>query len=616
MLSYFPRFYDDELLYSAISRYHIISGNQNYKTTVKEIFNSDKQTPILEFTSNLSNLIDKLPAEGVTESKGIIQRNTIFPLYSPFLPETRKQSIIRKMLYSDGKGLKTEIGMVAGSICSKDDLMYCPLCSKEENERYGEAYFHRLHQVQGVLVCLIHKCFLKNYPIKRNMESRVKYIRLDNSILDQRVEYVVSSDDKLIKIAQNIKYILDSDLESFNQEKIHRRYIEFLRKKGFLNVNNRIKQRKVYEKFNAFFGEDLLNRLESNIDFNNEYNWLKVLLRKPKRVVHPLRQVLFIMFICENIEQFFLNNINEDNTQRYPCLNHFCKNYNKLNVNNYKITPDYKTREPIITVKCTCGFVYSRKTNKDIYTAGRIKEYGPLWEGNLRSLLMEQKYSLRSLGRLMKCDPKTIIRYADKLKLKHLIDTNMKISYKETIVTPSISVNPEKYKEDIVNFRSINSDVCRTDIRTQLSKQYMWLYKHDKRWLNENLPPKKKRVSINKNYRVNWEKRDEDILILLKKHYNSITKMEKRSRITKSIIARRTGKLAILESHVDRLPKCKEYISEITETVEEFQIYRVNKVIKDMFFKNQELKRWEIIRKAGLRSGFSKRVAQIIDGEA
>lgn len=613
MLGYFPRFYNDELLYSIISRYHMASGNQNYKITLEEMFNCNKLVPILEFASNLSELINNLPANFEIESKNIVQNHTIFPLYSPFLPEERKQSIIKTMLYNDGRGLKTKIGMIAGSICKKDDLMYCPQCSKEEYEKYGESYFHRLHQAQGVLTCPIHRCLLKKYPLIRNNQSRIKYIKFDNSILDENVEYVARSNDMLIKIAKNVAYILNNDLNNYNQEKVHKKYMGLLRKRGFLSFNNKIKQREIYEKFTCYFGEDLLNALESNVDYNNEYNWLKVLLRNSKRVVHPLRQILFIMFINESTEEFFSDDTHEDTVQRYPCLNHFCENYNKLNIDDYKITADYKTREPIITVKCTCGFVYSRRLYKDIYTVGRIKEYGELWERNLYNLLIEKKYNIKSLAKMMKCDPKTIVRYSDKLGLRKFLNTNMNIKYKEKSEPHNIVVDSKEYKENILNYIKQNYNASIQNIKNHLYKQYIWLYRNDRQWLDENLPQKKK-ASLSVGYgRVDWNKRDDEILILLKEEYKNILMIEKRPRITKSFISRRIGKLAILEKHLNNLPKCKRYINDVIETVEQYQIYRINNVAQAMIEEGEEAKRWKIIKKAGLRLEITEKVSNAID---
>ena len=43
---------------------------------------------------------------------------------------------------------------------SKQLLKFCPACFENDISRYGEAYWHRTHQIPGILVCLEHKTLL------------------------------------------------------------------------------------------------------------------------------------------------------------------------------------------------------------------------------------------------------------------------------------------------------------------------------------------------------------------------------------------------------------------------------------------------------------------------
>ena len=77
-----------------------------------------------------------------------------------------------------------------------------------------------------------------------------------------------------------------------------------------LKGNNTVNQRKLYEEFISYYGKKFLKQLYSEIDYSKEYNWLKVISRKSKRTSHPLRHLLFINFLCDNIGKFF-NEINQ-----------------------------------------------------------------------------------------------------------------------------------------------------------------------------------------------------------------------------------------------------------------------------------------------------------------
>ena len=143
MIDFFTDPYKDELIYSAIARYHFYSGNVDYKDTIEECFGKRSVVPILELAGRLDYLAGQLG--GTYTSDKIIKDNTILPYYAPFMDKDRREDVINKMKSDGGISLYTEIGIVAGSVCKKNHIYYCPYCAKDEVEKYGEAYIHREH---------------------------------------------------------------------------------------------------------------------------------------------------------------------------------------------------------------------------------------------------------------------------------------------------------------------------------------------------------------------------------------------------------------------------------------------------------------------------------------
>src|SRR5712692_7659464 len=45
-------------------------------------------------------------------------------------------------------------------------LRYCPACAAGERSRFGECYWHRLHQVPGALLCAEHDLLLEYVPLR------------------------------------------------------------------------------------------------------------------------------------------------------------------------------------------------------------------------------------------------------------------------------------------------------------------------------------------------------------------------------------------------------------------------------------------------------------------
>lgn len=209
---------------------------------------------------------------------------------------------------------------------------------------------------------------------------------------------------------------------------------------------------------------------------------------------------------------------------------------------------------------------------------------------------------------MMGCDVKTVVRYGEKLGLKHMLSTMMKTSYNDDEKKSYSKVNADEYKEDILNAIRDNPLITRQEVREKLSKQYIWLYKNDRIWFENSMPKRKNSNGNNGNMNVCWEDRDNTILELLKKEYNMLMQMNGNKRITKSLLGRRINMLALIEKKLDKLPKSKKFLDEVLESVEDYQIRRIDKVCSAMKEDGEELLKWKIIKRAGLRDSYAERL--------
>ena len=50
-------------------------------------------------------------------------------------------------------------------------LKYCPLCVQEDRDKYGEAYWHRKHQIRNMLVCPKHHSYLEESDVLAKSEK-------------------------------------------------------------------------------------------------------------------------------------------------------------------------------------------------------------------------------------------------------------------------------------------------------------------------------------------------------------------------------------------------------------------------------------------------------------
>ena len=100
---------------------------------------------------------------------------------------------------------------------------------------------------------------------------------------------------------------------------------------------------------------------------------------------------------------------------------------------------------------------------------------------------------------------------------------------------------------------------------------------------------------------------------MLTKKYNEIKAMEKPLRITNSSLAKPLGILANIQKKINKLPKTKEFLENVYESIEEFQLRRCKYVIDQLVEDEKELKLWQVQRIAAIRTNeFNKLKEKLI----
>lgn len=91
----------------------------------------------------------------------IILNHTMFPYYGRFLLPKRKREIFRSLCSND------HVHSILLQTPNQSDggvryLRYCPMCAAQDRGRYGEAFWHRAHQIPNLISCPFHGCYLLN----------------------------------------------------------------------------------------------------------------------------------------------------------------------------------------------------------------------------------------------------------------------------------------------------------------------------------------------------------------------------------------------------------------------------------------------------------------------
>lgn len=610
---FFPSLFPDEILYSALSRYHRDSGNENHKLTMEDLFGDLRVCASLLFPSHLKSLCDRMPSGSLLSTEELIIDHTFLPYYTPFIPEKRNLEMKETMMLDKGTSVYMLLGKPASTVKPQQGLKYCPACVIRDRELYGEAYWHRTHQAEGVLVCNYHpNALITTNLIHAKQRNRHEFMSLESALDNEDLQYNLvppETFNDLKFIAEQTNLLLSNNWSPFGLDKINQFYVSKLQHRGLSSHTGRIRWADLIPAFSQFFGGKFLMRLQSHIDPSQEATWLHKLLRKPRVTCHPLRHLLVLRFLGETIESM-VNQISDTKISYepfgkgpWPCLNKAANHYKDPVISTCEITRCSKTRQPVVTFSCTCGFVYSRKgpdnSIDDHFKIGRIKNFGEVWNEKLK-ILSQQDLSIREMAKRLGCDPKTVV--------SRILDNKA--------ITPALdAVEQEiiRYKEEWNELISINSELSVTELRKRNQAVYTWLYRHDREWLHEHSPVNK--TSILKHERINWKERDHQIakeveLAAIEILYENSNKL---IRVTKNEIGRRIGKLPLLYNVLYKLPETAKQLDIVLETVEDFQIRRVNHKAVELKNANAIIKRWELIRVSGLKEKFIETHREVID---
>jgi len=496
-ISHFPDFLPDETVFSVASRYLDRMQFTSPSIVGQHFFGKNVKGVVTELPSNLDHLIQFLPPYHRYTADMIINQYTLFPLYAPFLCREQTQTL-RQRMKADGTGAYWIAGLVQSKIPRPRRLRYCSECVKKDRLVYGECYWHRVHQIPGVLVCPTHEIMLESSGVNMQLGERfIPYSSAERSI-HTLSPGIVSADfqDILVKLAKNAKWMLDNPVFT-EQEDIKKRYLKLFEDCDFITFTGKLRYTRLKKAVLDYYSAQLLEHLNCGI-VPSKKNWLA----SWATMQHPLYHLLLLQFFCETAQEFFVQRqdhsdllYNPPQNGRltngpWPCLNPLCLHYKDLVINTCAIKRGNQNTS-IATFSCSCGFTYSRTisdVNRDnIFRIGRVSQYGDVWDRHLATYWLDQKLSTEQVAQLMHASVPTICRQAARLSLPF----SPNISYRgnrpkthQDSIREQVDFYRALWKEALIT----HPNAKRSEIMAVAGKARSWLRKHDTDWFNEHLP--------------------------------------------------------------------------------------------------------------------------------
>ena len=249
MITYLPPVYPDELVYSWFCRYYVHSGSLNHKLALNDLFCKKSDGLSKEFVGNL-NPETRERIEKVISMEDVVLKHTMFSQYARF--SIGKEQILNTLINNATVDVHNLFTVLPRSDNDRY-FKYCPVCVTEDKERYGETYWHSVHQIRGMQVCTKHGCVLYQSKVSAISYGSFSFQPAEFNVGEKAK--IVLADDKLLDYSRYIVNVFNAPIDFENEIPISAVLYKALKEQGYFKGS----QRKVQQLSEDI--DDFYNRL-------------------------------------------------------------------------------------------------------------------------------------------------------------------------------------------------------------------------------------------------------------------------------------------------------------------------------------------------------------------
>lgn len=150
-LSYIPVHYPDELVHSVIARF-MMHTLLSLSAVKRDIFGSELVVCPLYYPTSVNKFVER-GLYNKEECDELLRKNTLLP-YLLFAVDSKTRDEIYSSIWGLSPHSWTIVNVLGfsgiGHKYTTPNPKYCPVCTRENLETYGEIYWNRYHQIPGI----------------------------------------------------------------------------------------------------------------------------------------------------------------------------------------------------------------------------------------------------------------------------------------------------------------------------------------------------------------------------------------------------------------------------------------------------------------------------------
>lgn len=153
--AWFKRVPPDESLYSALARYHELSGNNRPESTSATMLGHRAGHGMTDTPAGLGWL-EQATGGAMSATETTLRERSVWGAYLSLMPSERRKTTLALCSGSDVAKAKVETGLVFNRVASRHPLRLCMACRADQQKRLGFAYWRSPDQWPGRWLCRKH----------------------------------------------------------------------------------------------------------------------------------------------------------------------------------------------------------------------------------------------------------------------------------------------------------------------------------------------------------------------------------------------------------------------------------------------------------------------------
>lgn len=460
MLQIVPRIYKGETIYSIAARIVLNDVSTSFsQSMINKFGNKD-----IQLNSIFPSYLCQLSSLTSCEIDCFIDNHSLFQYYSSFSPDRVKKQARDFLIVGDSSAAFKVLGLLSNRIMNEGTHKFCPVCASEQELAFGEAYWLLEHQLPLSMVCLKHECMLVSKPKAR---KQLVFSEIGSSVTD-------CTNPLLLKVAEINHFVLND--YSFDRAKLGQTYAVRLINKGLATTKS-VRHIQWRNEMKAYFAPLMHDeRVRKLLNSSVEQGFPANIFYNDDSSHHPIKHVLIISFLFEHFGDFIVAYGKGESIK--VCAVKQPKPQVNIDEERHKKTLTLlKSGMPLRDIICKANVSAATVRNLARMHAIALKEHTRKVSSTMhRSILIQlvvgkpteviaRDFNL-SVGDIeqvlvgqtaIKILRQRIRFYTRRKTARHAV-----ISALYTFGRPSIS-----------------------KLRKAVDKEYMWLYKHDRGWLND-----------------------------------------------------------------------------------------------------------------------------------